>query len=75
MQARQIELGEEYVAKVSGRLCVVRVRGIVEHVPMFGTDRTVWHCTNLNTGRAIVIRSAQRFRRRSVHSDLMVYSK
>jgi len=55
MKKSEVEPGELYVAKVSGELCTVRLGR-----PLRG--RQGWEAVNLETGRAIIIRSAQRLR-------------
>lgn len=73
MKASEIKIGGVYVAKVSNRLTDVRVDEIRE-VPgvrrSYGLglasritrDRTVYHVTNLATGRKTTFRSAAKFR-------------
>ncbi len=55
MKKREIEIGNTYIAKVSGVLTKVR---ITRESPYGG-----WQGTNLATGREIRIRSAARLRR------------
>ena len=55
MKKRDIEIGNTYIAKVSGVLAKVRITG---ESPYGG-----WCCTNLATGREIRIRTAARLRR------------
>lgn len=54
MRAKDIQIGQLYVAKVSGRITVVRVE---RESPYGGYD-----CTNITTGRSVRCRSAQRLR-------------
>lgn len=61
MKAVQIQVGQSYTAKVSGRVVPVLVLSKEESFST-GKSRTIWHCRNEKTGREIVIRSAQRFR-------------
>lgn len=58
MKKRDIEIGETYIAKVSGVLTKVRIK---RESPYGG-----WQGVNLATGREIRIRSAARLRR---HAD------
>lgn len=70
MKARDIETGAVYVARVSGRLCHVRILGSGPSRAIRGTygrtDRwaPTWQALNLATGRVIRILSAQRLRER-----------
>jgi hypothetical protein len=58
MRASEIQIGGRYLAKVSGRIVVVRVDQIRE-----GHDgRRRYDVTNLTTGRTTSFRSAARFR-------------
>lgn len=57
MKKAEVELRGVYVAKVSGRLVMVRVD---RESPYGG-----WDATNLATGRAVRIRSAARLRGRA----------
>ena len=54
MRKNQVEVGRTYVAKVSGRLTAVRIDG----ESRYGG----WNATNVATGRAVRIKSAQRLR-------------
>lgn len=56
MKKADVTLGGVYIAKVSGKLCRVRIE---EESPYGG-----WLATNLSTGRQIHIRGAARLRRR-----------
>ena len=55
MLKREVEIGREYVAKVSGKIAVVR---ILRQSPHGG-----WEAVNEQTGRAVRIRTAARLRR------------
>jgi len=55
MLKREVEIGCEYVAKVSGKIAVVR---ILRQSPYGG-----WEAVNRQTGRAVRIRTAARLRR------------
>lgn len=54
MKKAEVHIGENYVAKVSGKLTCVRIE---RESPHGG-----WDATNVNTGRHIQIKSAQRLR-------------
>jgi hypothetical protein len=54
MKAKDVHIGELYSVKVSGRVQTVRVQ---RENPFGG-----WDCINLNTNRAVRVRSPQRFR-------------
>lgn len=54
MKKKNVEIGREYVAKVSGQLCVVK---ILRESPYGG-----WEAKNLRTGRMVHIKSPQRLR-------------
>ena len=56
MKKRDVVIGAVYEAKVSGKLCPVRIR---RESPYGG-----WDATNMSTGRDVRIKSAQRLRRR-----------
>lgn len=64
MKATDIEIGGIYLAKVSGKLVRLRVEEIRWAIWALGKERIGWICTNLDTGRQIVVRSPQRFRER-----------
>lgn len=62
----QIEIGKVYIAKVSGRLCRVRVTSITKREGYGRTKATTrYDATNLETGREITIKSAAKLRRES----------
>ena len=58
MKKAQIQVGAVYSAKVSGKVCPVRV----DAVSIYGG----WDGLNLETGRTVHIKSPQRLRRRLV---------
>jgi hypothetical protein len=62
MRADEVVVGRVYLAKVSGRFVPVRIERPV--LVGFGRMRMGWEATNLATGRRILIRSAQRLRKR-----------
>ena len=71
MKAKEIQVGGQYIAKVSGRLVPVRVDEINEvqrfaHSDYSGKStyvaKTVYAVTNLTTNRKTVFRSAAKFR-------------
>lgn len=65
MKQAEIKVGGHYRAKVSRQLVTVRVDAIEDN-PFGGagdpSSHTAFHCTNLETGRKLVFRSAQKFR-------------
>ena len=71
MKGKDVVVGNEYIAKASGKLQRVRVlQAIDHHQRVLGGSRWVtrWAAVNLATGRTIVIKSAQRLRPvREVH--------
>ena len=68
MKMQDVEVGGRYTAKVSGRICVVRVVQIQEVPPASWSKRDAWRkvisAVNEATGKRITIRSAQRLRSR-----------
>lgn len=64
MKREEIQVGGIYTAKVSNRIVNVRVERITKRE---GSDYrrggTYYVCTNLNTNREIVIKSAAKFRK------------
>ena len=64
MKGSEIEIGKRYLAKVSGKVVSVVVRGVRERFSFDGRKSlgSMWDCQNTVTGRAVVVRSAQRFR-------------
>ena len=71
MKRDEIELGQVYAVKVSGRVVPVQVLSSAEpsHWGPRGLVRAGWHCRNRLTGRTILVKSAQRFRRRIAGGD------
>ncbi len=61
MQKREIEIGETYVAKVSGLMTVVRIKSTSPHGG--------WVGVNVRTGREIPIKTAARLRRPATPSS------
>lgn len=55
MLKREVEIGREYVAKVSGKIAVVRI--------LRESSYGGWEAVNKQTGRAVRIRTAARLRR------------
>lgn len=55
MLKKQIQIGKVYAAKVSNKICAVRI----DSVSMYGG----WNATNLDTGRTIRIKSAAKLRK------------
>jgi len=82
MKANEIEVGQTYVAKVSGNEVPVRVDSIREksyttaaRYPATGLvhkTRTVYDVTNLKTKRKVTFRSAQKFRRKAVPQKIVL---
>ncbi len=63
-----VTVGQHYIAKVAGRLTVVRLDNVVVHEPYAQAfrskgKRTSYHCTNLVTKRETSFHSARKFRR------------
>ena len=63
MLKAQVSLGKVYIAKVSDKLCRVRL----DRESEYGG----WFATNLETGREIRIRSAAKLRREVTNSPLV----
>lgn len=64
MRKSEIKVGGNYVAKVSGSATIVRVESIVPvYDPFAKRMANRYHCTNLRSGRAVVAKSAARFRK------------
>lgn len=61
MRDRDISPGQVYIARVSDRLVPLRVDRTESHCCKRGARRQ-YHCTNLRTGRTVLVLSAQRFR-------------
>jgi hypothetical protein len=68
MKLSEVEVGKRYVAKVSGRLQVVRVTELKEIPPDSWSVRSAWrtliYAVNEGTGKKLTIRSPQRLRSR-----------
>ncbi len=62
MKAIQINLHGHYTARISGNFVTVRVDAIREVFTRTLNGRIEYDVTNLNTGRKLVFRSAQKFR-------------
>lgn len=78
MKKSEIKQGEIYQARVSGNLVLVRVEEIIEHESRSYTGTfsgntykrkavTRYDCTNLSTGRTIIVKSAARLRPRPIN--------
>jgi len=66
MKAKEIEVGGTYLAKVSGRLTIVRVNRIEPHYDFLtGRPKTMYCVTNLRTGRRTTFHSPSKFRARA----------
>ena len=70
MRASEIEAGEVYLAKVSGRVVRVRVDEVRHDGSQMrggkrGSDATRYDVTNLSTGRKTTFRTAGKFRSRA----------
>lgn len=57
MKLIDVKIGQEYLAKVSGKLCIVRITGM--HVSL---GRKRFDAVNTNSGRKIIIKSAAKLR-------------
>ena len=65
MKQKDVVIGGRYLAKVSGRLRVVRITEIQNsYSPATGHGRTTFAAVNEATGRQVTIRSALRLRRK-----------
>ncbi len=62
LRASEVEIGERYKAKVSGRVVTVRITG-TRYDP-YRSKRAGWDAVNEETGRSIIIKSGQRLRER-----------
>jgi len=62
MENKKVQIGEKYVAKVSGRLTVVRIL----ELSRYGG----WEARNEKTGRRVHIRSGRKLRRKFTTSSL-----
>lgn len=65
MKIAEINIGDRYIAKVSGSLTTVRVLAIREAWTASGNSRQVIDVVNERTGRQLTFRSAARLRRRA----------
>lgn len=63
MKIADINIGERYIAKVSGSLTTVRILAIREAWTASGASRQVIDVVNERTGRQLTFRSAARRRR------------
>lgn len=57
MEKNEIKIGRHYTAKVSNRMVTIHV----DDIGRSKQNRTVYHVTNLDTGRKLVFKSVQRF--------------
>ena len=65
MKSKDVEVGGRYIAKISGKLTIVRIlEERVRYDAFRRRERTTWLALNEATGRTIDIRSAQRLRSR-----------
>lgn len=65
MKIAEINIGDRYIAKVSGALTTVRVLAIREAWTASGNSRQVIDVVNDRTGRQLTFRSAARLHRRA----------
>ena len=72
MKGKEVRVGGIYVVSVRGESRPVRIDQILEPDGRWSGERTKYSCTNLATGRAILVRSAIRFRR-EVRPDMMEF--
>jgi hypothetical protein len=72
MKKAQVSIGEHYVAKISGRLTVVRLDSINNIWRHNGRSQRFngWKATNMRTGREVAIRSAAKLRSRVTEHQL-----
>ena len=59
MKAINVKPGEVYAVKVSGKICPVRLDRVHHAIPGYAGG---WWGTNLNTGRAVRIKTAAKLR-------------
>ena len=60
MKKADVQIGGTYMAKVSGKIVPVKILAAAPaHVAPYGG----WEATNIKTGRAVHVKSAQRLRR------------
>ena len=62
MLKKEIVAGGTYRARISGNFVTLRVDEIFEREDWNRKNVTRYNCTNLNTGRKIVVKSAAKFR-------------
>lgn len=65
MKAKDIQVGRSYLVKVSGSVVPVRVTGLFGYTIGRGSReqfRDGWTGINVTTGRAVKVRSPQKFR-------------
>ena len=64
MKAKDVKIGQHYLARVSSRLVTVRLDAVYEKPAAYGKPRlvTCYRVTNTATGRELVFRSAAKFR-------------
>ena len=77
MKAKDVELGRQYLVKVSGRLVHVRLdrEGFRTAGSIYKpVEKKYWEGTNLETGRKIVVRSAARLRSKVAFPPLLFLS-
>jgi hypothetical protein len=65
MLGKNVQIGQCYHVKVSGKVVPCRINKKYERFDMKGVRRDTWWATNLTTGREIKILSAQRIRCRA----------
>lgn len=63
MKADEVVIGGEYVCKVSGKLTTVRI--VSRFYRMYSGEPHGWWAQNLETGRAVRIKTARRLRARA----------
>ena len=71
MKAINVKLGEVYAVKVSGKICPVRLDRVHHAIPGYAGG---WWGTNLNTGRAVRIKSAAKLRYRTMSGEKLLLS-
>lgn len=63
MKKLEIRIGGHYSVKVSGKLTIVKVDEIGKREStLYRQAATLYHVTNLTTGRKLTFHSAQKFR-------------
>jgi len=73
MKIADVNIGQRYIAKVSGTLTTVRVLAIREAWTASGNSRQVIDVVNERTGRRLTFRSAARLRRPSAKRIITEY--